>query len=139
MSDEKLGKNEMKERFIELRAAGYSYEAIAKEIGVSKPTLIAWSKDLAIEIHNARGLRLDELIQRSIVSKEKRIEAFAQRLEAILAELDKRDLIAVETEKLLALALKYGEMLRAEYEPLILALKRDYLDLGGYGTDSWEG
>jgi len=121
----KLGKMELKERLIELRAAGYSFEAIAKEIGVSKATLISWSKDLAIDIQNARSLRIDELSQRFVVAKEKRIEAFGKCLNEILKALDKRDFSNLETDKLLMLALKYGEMLRAEFEPLTLAKKTE--------------
>ena len=48
MNDEgTLGKQEQKERLIELRAAGHSFEAIAKTLGISKPTLISWSRGLS--------------------------------------------------------------------------------------------
>jgi DNA-binding XRE family transcriptional regulator len=133
------GKLEVKERFIELRAAGLSYEAVSKEMGVSKQTLINWSKDLVLNIRNARSLRLDELSQKYIVAKEKRIEVFGQRLDAILAELDKRTLAELETEKLLTLALKFGEMLRTEYEPLTLARARGVAELDLNETVTWEG
>jgi hypothetical protein len=141
MNDEKRsGKQDLKERFIEMRAAGRSFASIAEELEVSKTTLISWSKGLAIEIQNARGLRLDELYQRFIVSKERRIEAFGNRLEAILTELDKRNLAEIETEKLLTLALKYGESLRTEYEPLTLAEKTKGPDLSflDENTDTWK-
>lgn len=138
-SENKTGKIEARQRFIELRAAGLSYEAVSKELGVSKQTLINWSKDLALDIQNARGLRLDELAQKFFVAKEKRIEAFGQRLAAILAELDKRNMNELETDKLLTLALKYGEMLRAEYEPLTLAGTAPIVDLALDKTVTWEG
>jgi len=48
-----------KEQFIELRAEGRSYADIAVALHVSKPTLIAWSKELQNEVANARTLRLD--------------------------------------------------------------------------------
>jgi transcriptional regulator with XRE-family HTH domain len=134
MNDEKKpGKMEQKEQFIELRAAGFSFADIAEKMGVSKPTLIGWSRGLDLEIQNARSLRLDELFQRYAVGKEKRVEAFGKRLDLILAELDKRDLAGLETDKLLTLALKFGESLRGEYEPLTLAERRvgphlDFLD-----------
>ena len=35
-----------KERFIELRAKGWSFDKIAKETGKAKQTLIDWSKEL---------------------------------------------------------------------------------------------
>ena len=139
MNENKLGKNEIKEKFIELRAGGLSYEAVSKELGVSRQTLINWSKDLALDIQNARGLRLDELSQKYIVAKEKRIEVFGKRLDAILAELDKRNLADLETDKLLTLALKFGEMLRTEYEPLTLAGTAPIVDLALEKTVTWEG
>jgi transposase len=40
----KVTKIDQKEQFIELRAKGVSYDEIAKEIGVSKPTLIKWGR-----------------------------------------------------------------------------------------------
>lgn len=112
------GKTALKETFVELRAAGLSYDACAAQLNVSKPTLLAWGRDLAVEVSNARTLRMDELFERFHVAKAKRIEAFGRRLDGILAELDKRDLTDVRTETLLALALKYGEALKAEAEPL---------------------
>ena len=138
--NKKSGKQELRERFIEMRAAGRSFASIAEELDVSKTTLISWSKGLVIEIQNARSLRLDELYQRFLVAKERRIEAFGNRLEAILTELDKRDLAEIETEKLLTLALKYGECLRTEYEPLTLAEKGNGLELSFLDqyTNTWK-
>ena len=141
MTDEgKLGKQELKERFIELRGAGRSFASIAEELQISKTTLISWSKGLALEIQNARGLRLDELYQRYAVGIERRIEAFGKRLDAILTELDKRDLAEIETDKLLTLALKYGESLRTEYEPLTLAEKTKGPDFSflDENIDTWK-
>ncbi|MBI2503609.1 MAG: hypothetical protein HYW07_10310 [Candidatus Latescibacteria bacterium] len=133
-------KIELKERFVELRAAGHSYEACAQELGVSKPTLISWARELVLELQNARALRLDELFERFAVSKARRVEAFGRRLEGILAELDKRDLAEVKTEVLLSLALKYGESLRDEYQPLAFQGEEDpgaLLDLTLRQT--WQG
>ena len=113
-----MKKTDVKEQFIELRASGLSYADTSKELGVSKPTLITWAKDLQMELHNARAMRMDELFEKYTVAKAKRIEAFGKRLSTILTELDTRDLSAVKTETLLTIALKHGEMLRAEHEPL---------------------
>ena len=109
-----------KERFIELRAEGRSYADIAVALKVSKPTLIAWGKELQKDILNARTLRMDELFEKYAVAKAKRVEVFGKRLEAIMTELDKRDLSDCLTPTLLALALKYGEFMKDELEPLNL-------------------
>lgn len=109
-----------KEKFIELRAEGRSYADIAVALKVSKPTLIAWGKELEMDIGNARTLRMDELFEKYAVAKSKRVEVFGERLNAILTELGTRSLADVPTSSLLALALKYGESLKTEYQPLSL-------------------
>jgi len=50
-----VGKEEQKNRFIHLRAKGYSYARIAKELGVSKGTLVNWNPELEAEIAQARS------------------------------------------------------------------------------------
>jgi len=109
-----------KERFVELRAEGRSYADIAAALKVSKPTLIAWGKELQRDIGNARTLRMDELFEKYAVAKAKRIEVFGTHLNAILAELGTRNLANIATSSLLTLALKYGEFMKDELEPLNL-------------------
>lgn len=116
----KPSKAALKEAFIELRAEGRSYQDIAAALDVSKPTLIAWGKELELELANARTLRLDGLFEKYTVAKSKRVEVFGKRLDAILAELDTRPLSDVPTPALLKLALDYGDRLKAEAEPLEL-------------------
>lgn len=111
---------EDKERFIELRASGLSYDAIAEQMNVSKPTLITWSRLLSKELSNARSARMDELFERFAVSKSKRVELFGGIMNGILAELSKRDLKEVSTEGLIKLALRYGAAMRDEHEPLLM-------------------
>jgi hypothetical protein len=72
------------------------------------------AKDCFIE------LRAAEMEDRFPVGKAKRVEVFGNRLNAILAELDKRDLSDVPTATLLGLALKYGDALKDERQPLQL-------------------
>jgi len=127
-----------KERFIELRAEGRSYADIAVALKVSKPTLIAWGKELQKDILNARTLRMDELFEKYAVAKAKRVEVFGKRLEAIMTELDKRDLSDCLTPTLLALALKYGESLKAEYEPLkLLGEEQSWLETPNTEPEAW--
>lgn len=109
-----------KERFIELRAEGRSYADIAVSLNTSKPTLIAWGKELQKEVGNARTLRLDVLFEKYAVAKSKRVEVFGKRLDAILKELDTRPLKDVKTGDLLKLALDYGDRLKDEAVPLTM-------------------
>jgi transcriptional regulator with XRE-family HTH domain len=51
----------VKEEFLKLRAKGWSFNRIAKQLGVSKPTLLAWSRDFALEIRNQKALEHENL------------------------------------------------------------------------------
>ncbi|MFY9268338.1 MAG: hypothetical protein WAO55_01170 [Candidatus Manganitrophaceae bacterium] len=127
-----------KERFIELRAEGRSYADIAVALNVSKPTLIVWGKVLQREVANARTLRLDALFERFAVAKAKRIEVFGKRLEAIMTELDTRDLADVKTDVLLKLAMDYGSLLKGETIPLTMQGEDIDFDVSALTTrDTW--
>lgn len=109
-----------KERFIELRAEGRPYADIAVALDTSKQTLVAWGKELQKEVANARTLRLDALFEQYAVSKARRVEAIGKLREAILKELDKRDLSNVPTVALLKLLLEFGDRLKGEDETLTI-------------------
>jgi len=55
-TSEDLGKEEQKSRFIHLRAKGYSYARIAKELKVSTSTLTNWNQELQEEVSQARAI-----------------------------------------------------------------------------------
>lgn len=116
----KPGKLSLKERFIEMRVEGYSYDDIAKALNTSKPTLISWGKELCNELDKARTLRMDELFQRYAVTKEARIQIFGEQLNRIMAELQSRELTQLSTMALFSLALKYSEALAKERIPILL-------------------
>ena len=54
---------ELREKFIQLRAKGWSFDKIAKELGKAKQTLINWSKELQDEIANRKALELEALYE----------------------------------------------------------------------------
>jgi transcriptional regulator with XRE-family HTH domain len=68
-----------KERFIELRGQGLSLAAIAAEIGVSKPTLINWERDLKERIDNVQAVELEAMYDKCCLSVRKRVEFFGKR------------------------------------------------------------
>ena len=110
-----LGKAEQKSRFIHLRAKGHSYARIAKELGVSKGTLVNWSAELEAEIAQARSVELEALQEEFFLLKEGRIRLLGEQLKAIQAEIGKRDLSKVNTDKLMELQLRYFAELKGEY------------------------
>jgi transcriptional regulator with XRE-family HTH domain len=105
---------ETKERFIELRAKGWSFDKIAKELGKAKQTLIDWSKDLQDEIANRKALELEALYEKYYLLKESRLETFGGMLTKIKDEVERRDLSDVPTDKLLDLFLKYNSQVKDE-------------------------
>ena len=110
---------ETKERFIELRAKGWSFDKIAKEIGMAKQTLIDWSKELQDEIANRKALELEALYESYYLLKENRLQTFGAMLTKIKKEVESRDLSDVPTDKLLDLFLKYNSQIKEEIvEPI---------------------
>jgi transposase-like protein len=97
----------VKQRFMELRAKGYSYDKIAKELGKAKQTLIDWSIELQEEIANLKAMELEELYGKYYLLKENRLQTFGELLDKMKQEVTTRDLSEVPTGKLLELLLKY--------------------------------
>jgi restriction endonuclease Mrr len=110
---------ELKERFIGLRAKGWSFDKIAKETGKAKQTLIDWSKELQDEIANRKALELEALYESYYLLKENRLQTFGVMLTKIKTEVESRDLSDVPTDKLLELLLKYNSQVKDEIvEPI---------------------
>jgi len=110
---------ETKERFIDLRAKGWSFDKIAKELGKAKQTLIDWSKELQDEIANLKALELEALYESYYLLKENRLQTLGAMLTKIKEEIERRDLSDVPTDKLLDLLLKYNSQVKEEIvEPI---------------------
>lgn len=105
---------DVKERFIELRARGWSFDKCAIELGKSKQALIDWSKELEEEIANCKALELEALYERFYLLKQAKIEKYGAILQKITEELEKRDFTKVNTGRLLELYLMYFEKLTSE-------------------------
>lgn len=113
--------NEVKHKLIEYRAKGLSYDVISKKLETSKPTLIDWSKELEEEIRQAKAIELEALYEEFYLLKEARIRAFGGVVKKIVAELEKRDLSDVATDKLLELFNRYYIVLREEFsDPIFM-------------------
>ncbi|MEK4067589.1 hypothetical protein [Peribacillus sp. FSL R5-0717] len=124
----KIAKLDQKDKFIGLRAKEVPYEQIALQLGVSKPTLIKWGKDMEIEISNRRALELEALQDKYYVSKKKRVEFFGEQLNRLYAELQERDLAEIPTEKLLDLTMKTMASLKQEETSISLKEKKSMED-----------
>jgi transposase len=117
--------SEQKNKFIDLRAKGYSYDKISNEIDVSKPTLINWGQDFKREITNLKAIEQEHLQEKYLISKKKQIEIFGKMLKKINKELDKRDLSDMETKDLLNYSLKVAAKLEDQREVLRVSVEAD--------------
>jgi hypothetical protein len=56
------------QRFVELRAHGWTYARLMVELNVTKPTLIAWSRKHQFEIQNLHAIELEALREKWLAS-----------------------------------------------------------------------
>lgn len=91
----------VKEKFIELRAQGFSFDKIAGKMKIAKVTLVNWAKEYEEEIANLRSLELEALYEKYFLLKEHRIKHFGNMLNKVREELEKRNLKDIPTDKLL--------------------------------------
>ncbi len=110
--------NDTKNRFIELRGNGLSFDKIVKDIGVSKGTLLKWDKEFKQEISEVRFIELESMIQKYGVLRTERVKSYGEMLEKYRKELGNRDLSDVSTNKLLDMALIVEDRLREEIKDI---------------------
>lgn len=117
--------NEVKHQFIELRSQGLSLSSIADKLNVSKSTLINWSKELSLEIENARQIEKDLLIEKYKVSSNRRLESLLKMVEKLSDEVEKRDFSELNDAKLIALLFSAHETLNKAITPIQIQEKGD--------------
>ncbi len=107
-------KNEKKTQFIEMRAKGYPYSIIAKEINVSKATLTTWNKELKDKITELKAEKLNELFESYYMLREARIKQLGDTLKNINTALEGKNLSDLSPDKLLDYKLKFINELKDE-------------------------
>ena len=116
--------NKTKQRFIELRAKGLSFDKIAKELKKSKPTLIDWSREFKEEIANLKALELEALQEEHYLSIKARLQSQAIIYNKLREEAESRDFSEIPTDKLLDLLFKQEKRLHDEHiEPQFRSAK----------------
>jgi hypothetical protein len=92
------------QKFIELRATGWSYARLITELNVSKPTLIAWSRKHQFSIQNLKAIELEALNEKWLATTTDRVNTLGGQLRQVEAELATRDLTTLATPQLFRLA-----------------------------------
>jgi DNA-binding XRE family transcriptional regulator len=136
--------SEKQTHFIELRAAGQSYDKIAKQLSVSKTTLIKWSKEHCNEIKNAKALEIERIREEYLLGHQHRTQVLGAQLCQITEELLKRDLEEVPTWRLYEIQRKViveieKDPAEIEFTQEILKKPMDQLAEMYMKTEKWTG
>ena len=87
--------------FIELRAViGKSLDEIAKELEVSKTTLLKWDKEFRAELDEVIQMRLRVMLDEFGYGIEGRLERIIKLNERLLKEIESRDLTEIPTDSI---------------------------------------
>jgi len=127
--DKEEEKKETKERFIVLRANGWSFRSISSKLGVPKSTLFNWEADTATKraIHVIKSIHIERLQEQYLPSFEEELQKLSTCLARIEHALEKHDFDSMRPEFLLRTSLQ----LRARLQKLrIHADPSDTLDHG---------
>lgn len=81
--------NAQKQKFISLRAEGFSFDEISKRINISKPTLIKWSKEFENEIREIRKIADEMFIFEEKIKRKNRAKRIRNELEKAYKALEK--------------------------------------------------
>ena len=103
---------DIRHRFIELRAQGWSLARIAAELKVAKCTLVDWNRAARQEIHDLKSVEVEAMLERILVSQELELQRLTAQLNRIEAVLAKRSLDCLSTESLFMLAATVRAQLR---------------------------
>jgi len=136
------GNIEKQAKFIELRGKGMSFQKIADEIGVSKPTLIKWNGELLEQVKEAQYMELENLVEQYGLFRKKRFEVYCKALNSALKEFQERaetgELKNVPTDKLLNLVEQLEKRVERDTTKELLSVRvkdnfhfgEEYLEVG---------
>ncbi|MCF7954650.1 MAG: hypothetical protein K9M75_02495 [Phycisphaerae bacterium] len=119
---------EKRGQFVGLRAKGMSYAKISEEIGISKTSLIHWSKELKLEIKNAQAIELERLREKYLLGREYRIRVNGTQLSQITEELLRRNLSEVPTRTLFDMQRKLIKEVKDDTGEIVFSEKRGLAD-----------
>lgn len=114
MKGEAVITQDQKERFIELRAEGLSFDTISRQLDISKTTLIKLSRELSGDIERLKYINLEALAERHKMLKAERLEGLGRLLDKVDSALEGADFSKLSAEKLIELKLKLTEKMKAE-------------------------
>ena len=115
------------QRFIELRVSGWSFNRIARELSVSKPTLIDWSRKHQFTIQNLRAIELEQWQEQFLQPRAERIRWLGDHLRRVEGELAKRDPATLSTHQLFLVVRSLRRQIEQEAGPMVFSVPSDKL------------
>lgn len=102
-----------KQRFVQMRIEGSSFEDIAKTLSLPKATLIEWNKEQQTRTAIKEGLaiQLNDAVRALEMGKLSRVVSMLTIYKKVIQEIEKRDLTDVSTDKLIQLAVLMNQKL----------------------------
>lgn len=120
---------EEKQKFVQLRAVGMSFDRIAQETGISKPTLLKFQAELKEEIQEQQYYELENIVNHFSVERRNRFQAMACLLSRALQELrniaESQALESMPVEKLVQLVLTLERRLEIDTKKELLSIPGD--------------
>ena len=92
-----------KEKFIELRASGLSFDKISEMLKISKPVLISWSVEFQKEIKNLEYFRYQAILEQYKLIQEKRIEFLSIQLNKVNDAISKKNFEDASLKELISI------------------------------------
>ena len=109
---------ETKQKFVILRASGYSFRKIAAELKISVSTAQDWEDNLWNEIKQYKADELTDLYEQYHATKRQRIKALGDNLTEIEKIMKDKDVFNnLKPGELLNYHIKYLQLLKDAYEP----------------------
>jgi len=108
------------DKFIELRAQGWTLGHIATELHMSKRTMVDWNSELADQVQSLRADELELLKEKFLASREEELSRLTRLQKDVEDELASRPLKFIPIDKLFQLATELRKQiheLREEPEP----------------------
>ena len=127
------------DRFIELRVQGWSFNRIARELGVSKPTLIDWSHKHQFTIQNLHAIEREQWREQFLQPQAERIRWLGAQLQRAEAELAKRDTASLSTPQLQRFVFALRAQIAREAGTMIFGIASDKIPHEDYSEQiqSW--
>jgi len=107
---------DQKDRFIELRAQGLSFDKIAEQTGISKPTLIKMNRELKVEVNRLKLINLESLADSYGMLRASRIQHIGNLLNRVDTALEQADLNRLPPDRLFELRFKLSDRLQREFD-----------------------